>query len=58
MRPVSVELRGHRPDAGLPVTHKEPLMDLDSTVLLICAGFLLFAIVVGIIGKRMNDDQN
>lgn len=33
-------------------------MDLDTTVLLISGGFLLFAIVVGIIGKRMNDDQN
>lgn len=31
-------------------------MDLDTTVLCISGGFLLFAIIVGLIGKRMNDE--
>ena len=32
-------------------------MDLDTTVLFICAGFLLFAIIVGLIGMKMSDDK-
>lgn len=29
----------------------------DTTVLLVCAGCLLLAVVVGLIGVRMNKDQ-
>lgn len=32
-------------------------MDLDTTVLVICAGFLLFAIIIGLIGMKMSDEQ-
>lgn len=32
-------------------------MDLDTTVLVICAGFLFFAIIVGLIGMKMSDDH-
>lgn len=32
-------------------------MDLDTTVLCISGGFLLFAIIVGLIGMRMSNDQ-
>lgn len=30
-------------------------MSLDMKVLLICAGFFLFSVVLGLIGKKMND---
>ena len=32
-------------------------MELGAEVLLICGGFLLFAILVGMIGKKMTDSD-
>ena len=35
---------------------KEYIMDLGTKVLLISGGFFLFALILGLFGKKMNDD--
>ena len=35
---------------------KEHIMDLGTKVLLISGGFFLFALILGLFGKKMNDD--